>query len=303
MQSIRGMQALEAVVRLGTVNAAAQELGVTPGAITHRIRDLEQVAKTALLVRVGGRFLPSERGQQVLRELGGAFAQLRLAQRALVPEDDRKTTRILAPSSFATLWLLPHLPEFERNYPSSCIKLQPTDSPWRSPEASGFDMIIQDAPQRPDQRDWLPLFEDRVLVLGAPDLIERIGDVSRLGQMSVAAIQTDSDEPLTAEAYSWGNWCRDRGVAGSALRMTIRVTQSHMAITLAAQGHGLVLTSRSLVSSFLRDGRLKELPGSEVTGPTYWLSTLNRGAARQGQVFLGWLQETLAAEELGLARA
>ena len=81
--SMTGLRVLEAVVRLGSLSAAARELCVTPAAVSHRLRSLEAHGGGALVNRSGGRFVATEKGQKILAALGDAFVRIRAADAIL----------------------------------------------------------------------------------------------------------------------------------------------------------------------------------------------------------------------------
>lgn len=289
--SIIGLRAFEAVARLGSVKLASEELFVTPGAITHRVRDLERIAGASLLERKAGVFQPTARGQLVLLELSDAFTKIKQAYNKLKPPQVIGQLRILAPASFASMWLLPRIKFFEESNPGCTLILRASDAPWKEPNPENFDIIIQDSESPPDSRSWTTLFEDRLIVVGAPQVVAQIKDVASVHYGETRAILIDPCDSLNAEIYSWDSWLKKLGQTVKPTKNQTYVTLGSMAITLAIAGQALTLTPRSLAEEGLLLGQLTLVPGSEVTGPSYWFHLPHhaRGAKPVLMSFVTWL--------------
>lgn len=302
--SMKGLRALEAVARLGSVVAAARELNVSPGAVTHRISALENIAGECLLERHQGRFVPTGKGRLLMDAIGSAFSMIHAAQTILDGDKDDVSLSILAPSSFASEWLLPRLTGFGNENPSVKLRLQPDDAPWRKSETQKFDIVIQDAVDAPDERDWKPMFRDPLMVVGTPELLARVPHFSSAAWLEVPLIHTETDDWLTSNVYGWDKWRQAKGLpelTGGTQTTTV-FTQAKMAILAATRGDGLTLATRSLVIDHLNNGTLAVLDESEINGPTYWVSWVTR-SSKTGRLcarFTDWLQSMAVSDNLTL---
>ncbi|WP_066480000.1 MULTISPECIES: LysR substrate-binding domain-containing protein [unclassified Sphingomonas] len=119
--SLNALRVFEAVVRLGGVNPAAAELGLTASAISHQLKALDAAMPLPLLRREGRRAVPTAQGAKLAAQLGGAFAAIDDAV------DDMRSARqvmtISAYDSFAVNWLLPRLARFTESRPEIDVRL------------------------------------------------------------------------------------------------------------------------------------------------------------------------------------
>ncbi|WP_066551113.1 MULTISPECIES: LysR substrate-binding domain-containing protein [unclassified Sphingomonas] len=119
--SLNALRVFEAVVRLGGVNPAAAELGLTASAISHQLKALDAAMPLPLLRREGRRAVPTVQGAKLAAQLGGAFAAIDDAV------DDMRSARqvmtISAYDSFAVNWLLPRLARFTESRPEIDVRL------------------------------------------------------------------------------------------------------------------------------------------------------------------------------------
>lgn len=146
--AMTGLRVLEAVVRTGSLSAAARELCVTPPAISHRLRGLEAQSGAALVQRLGGRFVATELGKHVLDALGDAFARI-LAADALLSGHKSETLRLVSSYSFAVLWLTPRLARFQARHPEVRLFLEPSHSPL---DHGASDITILHAAEPPEKK-------------------------------------------------------------------------------------------------------------------------------------------------------
>ena len=170
---LRALQAFEAVARLGTVAAAAEELLVTPSAISHRLRKLEETLGVRLFHRFNRRIALSDIGRDYLESIASAFDRIENSSSTLACGAPSDILTVHCPPSFAPAWLLPRVPDFMRLHPQIDLRIH------ASPEPVDFFRTDTDVEIRYGNADWTglvvrPLFEDRVLPLVAPSLLDRL---------------------------------------------------------------------------------------------------------------------------------
>ena len=119
--SMTGLQAFEAAARSASYAAAAQELGRTPSAISHAIKDLEARLGTPLFERAGRNVKLTRDGAEYLESVQGALEALKLATQRLLQKGDDNVVRISALPFFTSAVLLPSLSQFEADNPKLCL--------------------------------------------------------------------------------------------------------------------------------------------------------------------------------------
>ncbi|QOC22593.1 LysR family transcriptional regulator [Wenzhouxiangella sp. AB-CW3] len=120
---LKTLPAFEAVARLNSFSLAAGEMNLTQSAISHQIRALEDSLGEELFVRAGRKLSLTEAGEQFLEAVAPALAQIERAAVRLRGSSDERL-RLAVPSSLAVCWLIPRLPQFQRQHPGIEIDLE-----------------------------------------------------------------------------------------------------------------------------------------------------------------------------------
>ncbi|WP_157994735.1 LysR family transcriptional regulator [Paracoccus tegillarcae] len=115
--SLSGLRAIEAAARLGTLNAAADELGVTAGALSQRIARTEAQLGQPVFDRSGQSLRPTELGRDIAARLTRGMSELSAAVALADPTADTTLTISVAPL-FASRWLVWRLPRFSQAHPA-----------------------------------------------------------------------------------------------------------------------------------------------------------------------------------------
>src|SRR5918998_5987303 len=116
------LRAFEAAGRTGSFRAAATELGLTPSAVSHAVRKLEQTLGASLFEREGRAVHLSPEGEALMRHVGRAFDELRRGLE-IVSTRGPMMLRLHSAPSFAAQWLTPRLSRFLRIHPGIEVRL------------------------------------------------------------------------------------------------------------------------------------------------------------------------------------
>lgn len=120
---LKALPAFEAVARLSSFSRAAEEMNLTQSAISHQIRALEDSLGEALFIRAGRNVSLTQAGEQFLEEVAPALARIERAAGRLRGSSDERL-RLAVPSSLAVCWLIPRLPQFQRQHPEIELDLE-----------------------------------------------------------------------------------------------------------------------------------------------------------------------------------
>lgn len=262
---LRALLVFEAAARLGSFRAAAEELGLTPSAVSHQVRALEAWLGVALFERVGRGIALSSDGQGFFADIRDGFEQLRRATGRMVRRRGGGRTevvRVRTPPSFAGRWLLPRLPALLAAHPGIDIRVNAEKD--QRPGAAGVDLMIVYGDERSWRRTAEPLLEEALQPLCAPALAAGIGSPADLPARPLIGTR--------GNALSWSDWFRRHGVDAGHAGPAMELDPSDVAIDAAAKGLGVVLESDVLTEDERRDGRLvAPLPGHAVRIAAYWL--------------------------------
>ena len=288
---LRSLVIFEASARLGSFRAAADELGLTPSAVSHQVRALEAALGARLFDRIGRGVALSADGQELFEGTRDGFALLRRATDSVARRRRGgrhvEVVSVRTPPSFSSRWLLPRLPALLAEHPEIDIRVNAEGGHRR--DAAGADLAIVYG----DARAWRgvadPLLEETVQPLCAPALAA-----------GVTAPRDLLARPLIAtrdNTVSWRDWFRRQGVdlerAGAP---ALELDPPHVAIEAATKGLGVVLESDVLTWDAVAAGRLvAPLPGRTVQAASYWLLPVPEGGEGRGvAVVRAWLRASAA---------
>lgn len=292
------LRSYEAAARLGSFRAAAEELGLSPSAISHAVRQLEDALGAKLFERAGRGVHPTPEGRALLARLSAGFGEIRRG----VEDVGRRGSALLrvhAAPSFAALWLAPRLRGFTAANPHVELRLA-ADTNYAGFVQDDFDVDVVYGPIRAEGVVSIPLGRETVTPLCDPDTAARIRAPRDLAE--VPLIQSEQKQ------VRWDDWLRRNGVAATLPR-ALRFDRSFMALSAAANGLGVALDSTLLASAELASGRLVAPlagPGRDIAYLGHSL-VLPRGRPLRGPVraFSRWLLESrgLPVDALGEAGA
>jgi LysR family transcriptional regulator, glycine cleavage system transcriptional activator len=288
--SMTGLRALEAVLRNGTLSAAARELCVTPAAISHRLRDLEDRYGTPLVYRAGARFEATELGRAIAEALGDAFQRIRVADELLHGGTSREL-RITASYSFAVMWLMPRISSLETQFFDADLTIHPTHAPLVDGPS---DVTIVHSARPPEPTGWTLLFQDRCAAVARSDHPFFLADSARLRDILGCRLVhiTHQRGPEWGE-YSWRKWADTHGLDWSgAKKKGSSVSAEHMAADMLLCSDIFGLISVVNASRLLAARRLRAVPGSEAaSGCSYWISCRDDAGPRSilAKRFVDWM--------------
>lgn len=247
---LAALQAFEAAGRSLSFKAAADELHVTPSAISHRIRGLELQLGVKLFLRRPGSLSLSPMGRQYLSQIQGLLQQLEAAARCLKTTKTEEEFSVHSTPSFAAMWLMPKVTSFIAAHPHIQFKINSTTS---LPNFAGdkVDVDIRYDPPRTDKLHVEALTKDRVTAFCSRAYFERVG-----GPRRPRDLRNASFIQLTLNRVQWRDWLAANEAGGIDLTYCLRSERSLLGIQAAVAGLGIVLESQVLCGHYHRTGEL-----------------------------------------------
>ena len=127
---LNAIKAFEAAARLGSFTRAAEELNVTHGAVSRQIRLLEDWLGVRLFLRTSRNAVPTQAGSELLAEAGPALDRLAVVSRQMQNRARaRGLLHVSALPTFAMRWLIPRLPDFQRDHPGLELRIVTASTP------------------------------------------------------------------------------------------------------------------------------------------------------------------------------
>ena len=276
------LQALDALARLGSVADAADELAVTPSAVSHRLRQLEDLVGQPLVARTQPLALTAF-GVQYL----GIVRQALIALDALPAprREQQPTLRVAVPPTFARNLLVPNLAEFTAAYPQVELELQLT-IPLLDVRAGEADVEVRFGPGGYADIDGVtPLLDEPVFPVIAPSVLARVGPLDRPADLRRVPLLRSPLEP-------WRTWFAAAGLDWPEPREGVQYNDVGLLMEAAVAGQGAALGRRKLAQRWIDAGMLVPLFAIEARSPhAYWLlyaqASLQRAEVR---AFVEWLR-------------
>src|SRR3954464_485712 len=243
---IATMRVFEAAARWKSFHAAGKELNLTPSAVSHAIRKMEELLGVKLFERVGRGVSLSSEGQTLLGYTERGFDELSRGLEAVSAQGPR-LFRLHCGPSFAAQWLAPRLRRFLAQHPDVEMRLSASVDYARF-DTGEFDADIIYGHPRQEGLVVLPLKEETVTPLCAPHIAGEIESPADLLRQPL--IQSDGKQ------VRWPAWFSANGIAVPSISRGSRFDRSFLAIAAAADGLGAALESTLLAERGIARGRL-----------------------------------------------
>jgi LysR family glycine cleavage system transcriptional activator len=246
-------RSFEAAARHKSFQKAAEELNVTPTAISHQVRRLEEYMGEALFVRLNRSVELTSAGAVLAKTLKDLFVRL---EKALEPaaQRQREIITISAMQSLAAKWLAPRLPEFEARYPQWRLRLD-VDDKLADFESGSVDLALRYGPGKSPglhARHWM---DATVFPVCSPALLERLPLAKPADLRRHTLIHSQVPE-LRGRPPSWKDWLAAAGVSKIDATRGPMFSSIYMALEATQAGHGVALAPAPLVELDLASGRL-----------------------------------------------
>lgn len=284
------LRALVAVYETGGIRPAGRLLGVQHSAVSRAMRDLEAWLGVALLERRDGRralaFTPE--GLALGKAALAAMQELETACLKTREGSTANSVKIATTPSFAMRWLLPRLTALTQEHPRIEVSIL-VDQARNSPAATGADLNIRMGARPSGDLDCIPMMDERIFPVIAPQLWEQLGRPATVAALSDLPLLHDRD-PSTA----WGLWRTQIGPEQLDVRHGPRLTSSDLILRAAEQGQGVALARGRLVKDSLATGTLLRFLGdTEMNlGVNYWILTNPESRHRRVvRAVIDWLLE------------
>jgi DNA-binding transcriptional LysR family regulator len=278
LPSLRGLQALSMLSRAGSLAAAAEMLGVTRSALSHRIADLERQLGVVLIRKVGRRVVPTDDADALLSVMGNALDRI---EAAIEPIKRRRSQlRVSTVATFASHWLLPRLPEFRADHPDIEVALATTRRVVNL-EAEDFDCAIRHGRGKWPGVTASLIFRETLAPVASPGI-----DQTLEGPSIIRARSRYRD---------WSLWWAASGRPGKPSDTGLVVDSRAQALEAALAGGGIAMMDMAYLDAHLASGRLQLLAPPINLDEGYYL--VQRPARRNDRLvtaFRDWILRAAA---------
>ncbi|HEX2801656.1 MAG TPA: transcriptional regulator GcvA, partial [Phenylobacterium sp.] len=295
---LNALRAFEAAARHLNFSRAADELSVTPGAVSQQIQNLEDYVGAALFKRTPKGLLLTDAAQTALPALREAFDRLAEAASLLTAAVDGRRLSLTAPPSFAAKWLVPRLGAFEQAHPQVDVWLS-AGIELLDLTAGEVDVAIRYGAGRYPGLEVKRLFSETVIPVAAPSLLAE-QPLNAPADLAHHILLHDGSPDLDDSCPDWAMWLAARGLKAIDGMRGPRFNQSSLVIEAAVNGRGVALAKRTLAAADLEAGRLVAplQIATAVDFAYYLVHPKAKGRLPQVKAFVSWIEaQALAHEE------
>lgn len=251
---LNALRAFEAAARHGSFVRAAEELYVTPSAISQQVKLLETHLGTGLFRR-GKQLELTASGEAMLPLLSEALDQIERAMRKAQPDSADNILVVSAPPAFSARWLIPRLENFQSHHPDIELRLDATKR-LVDFQAEDVDLAIRfgtgDYPGLTAER----LMQEAIIPVASPALAANIRTPEELARHTLLEDDWHTGNRVFPD---WATWLVTLGITDTSALRIRHFSDANLAIQAAASGLGATLSWHSLVADDLKAGRLVRL--------------------------------------------
>ncbi len=289
---LNAVRAFEAAARRGNFNQAAEELSVTPSAISHQVRALEEFFGTKLFRRSGRNVVLTPKARDFLRSVTQALDQINAASQRMMRRPEGNLLNIAVAPTFATGWLVPRMSEFQVDHPELEIRMCTTMS-FADFANSDIDLSINySAGEFPQGLASVRIMAEHCVPVCAPRYLEdhelRTPDDIRNCTLLHAL-------PRIGQ---WRNWLEVAGVTGVDAERGPKFQSTPLALEAAKSGLGVAIANLEFVEDHVRQGSLVAPFQVEVPSESgyYLVYPMDHADEPKIEAFREWLLAKLDKE-------
>lgn len=283
---LSALQAFEAIARRKSFSLAAEELHLTPSAVSHQVAKLENILGVRLFERSARGVDLSPRGRQYLERVASALGAISSATEDL-RHGVQDTLYVHSSPSFASLWLMPRISSFTARHPNISIMLS------ASHVHSDFQLGQMDVDIRYGLPNWPnlevePIFTEKILPLASPEFIRTHGLHTPADLLRVPLIQS------SVSVVQWSDWFARFAGEQRPERMGLRFDRAMMSLDAAVQSLGVALESTSIGSPLIASGRLQPVFGEQMSMEVqahFVVYPARHASKPEVRLFIAWLRD------------
>lgn len=282
---LKAIVAFEAVARIGSVTAAADELGVTHSAVSKQLAVLEGWLGAPLFESNRRHMKATPSALRLASAAGAALDLLTSAVDTFMPLEAAEVLEVIAPATFAMRWLIPRLPAFEAEFPHVDVRVRPihTGEEWRD---IPFDVVIRRGEALHSDLRSVTLLREEIGLLARPEVAAGLRSVTDLAGVQLLEAVTRPGE--------LARWLVAADASVDRATEAVRFGHFYIALEACLAGQGVIAAPIEVVADLLARGDLVEpFPAMRVIGPEYRLGYAPAGTrASLAASFADWAMRT-----------
>ena len=289
------LRAFEAAARRLSFREAAKELGVTPTAISHQIRLLEDTCRQPLFRRRPRPVVLTSAGERLYPVIRNGFDAFAAAIASASARTGQPPLRVTSPNAFASRWLVPRLPKWREQHPKIPLEIIGTNSVLDL-RAGHADVAIRYARRMPSDLFGQEIFRDTFFPVCSPELLARVGrPIERAADLLEYPLIHFDWMSHDRDAPTWSQWLStarsiDPTIPDVNKAWELSFREELHALDAVSAGQGIAICSDVVVSRELKSGALVKAHALALAGYGFYLVTVPDHPRRLDiQAFSAWI--------------
>jgi len=286
LPSLSALAAFEAAARHLSLTKAAEELNVTPGAVSRQVRMLEEELGGPLFLRRHRAVELTRQGETLAAALREGFERMSVTFRQLKSSSGQTTVTVGSTMAMASLWLIPRMGAFWNHHPEIVVDHVISDHP-RGLDRPDVDLRVRyGSGEWPDEHS-ARLYDDTIFPVASPAFAKAypVKSIAELAGLPLLSVEGPD--------WAWTTWAEFlREVGYPDKRINVRRFSSYViALQAARAGQGVALGWSELVEPLIEAGTLVRVSDAEIDAPEYNCVTWSarRPLSPQATLLKDWL--------------
>ena len=297
---LQSLKAFDASARHLNFTRAAAELNVTPAAVSHQIKELEEAIGVPLFQRTSRHMQLTRQGQVLKPAIADALEGITRALQKLRQVENPTQVRVTVSPSLAAKWLVPRLDRFLESVPGADVRIDVSSEPLDF-DREDIDVAIRFGDGNYPGLVVEKLFHDTLFPVCSPDLLKgakKLREPKDLLQFTLIHLDWEAQGAVWP---NWRMWMLAAGVKDFNDTRGLHFSQTSLALQAAIDGNGVALGDSTLVGDDLASGRLVKPFELSLRSPAqfaYHLITRRDTAERpMTKAFRNWIIAEAAASQ------
>ena len=285
------LRAFEAVARHLNFRVASEEMALTQSAVSRQIQALEEEVGVPLFLRHTRAVELTSAGAQLLMAVSNSLPRIDSAVRQIRQSAGRRAVALTTFASFASMWLIPRLEQFQRDHPDIDIRIDASDHTLDL-DVADVDLALRYGPMATMPPHAVRLFGEQLTPVASPWLLKGATLKKAADLANFTLIEAGDAHSAHLEWLTWRRWFDEHGLPKLQPKRWLYFNYAYQMVQAALTGQGVVLARLPMVAESLANGDLVEpLPNQRMDSPmAYWLIIGPRNAQRpEIKAFCEWL--------------
>lgn len=290
---LNALRVFDAAARHGSFNRASEELCVTPSAVSHQLKSLEEFLGVELFKREKRTITLTPAGERYLPSVQMALDEIEFATRKLITSPSSNVVNLSVAPAFLTRWLVPRIAGFQEKYPDIELRIE-SSIDYIDFENSDTDMAVYYG-----KGHWTGI-ESHLMrnifltPVVSPALLKEKGGIRKPSDLANFTLIN-----VTGRNHEWSKILQKLGVSISSVAHTISFSSTSLAVSAAAEGIGVALADTALLQRETDNGRLVAPIDVSLDSHNafYLVYKENRSITPAMEVFRSWILDEMSAEK------